>query len=88
MSLTEIEALADAATHEYLALDSEKYLEQMKDIHRFHTTMNPQTVKAMCQLIRQQHEAIYGGLKDHADGFGIETAVFRSALAAYEEFNK
>jgi len=82
MNLTEIEALADAATQAH------KQSVSLENFENYFYTVKPQTVKAMCQLLQQQHEAIYGGLKDHADGFGIETAVFRSALAAYEEFNK
>jgi hypothetical protein len=74
MNLTEIEALADAV----YAPNKDDWELKMALI-RFDRAANPQTVKAMCALIKQQHEALlYTGAY----------AERGKALAAYEEFNK
>ena len=51
-----------------------------------------QTVKAMCALIKQQHEAMKELTTTDCEGFTVNGRVAAdvalSALAAYEEFNK
>ena len=66
MKLSEIEALAD----EVIDLDPKLSLGELQ----------AQTVKAMCQLLRQQHEA----LKSINEAHWLKS----QALVDYEEFNK
>jgi hypothetical protein len=76
--LSEIEALADAAMSNPGDESNDYFSPSISEL-RFSSRATPQTVKAMCALIKQQHEALlYTGAY----------AERGKALAAYEEFNK
>jgi hypothetical protein len=73
MKLSEIEALADAAKLTQGGIYKEEH----------DMTFNSETLEQMCQLIRQQHEAL---IRHQELTRPIDTT--EEALAAYEEFNK
>ena len=78
MKLSEIEALADA-------VEKCPYprVPWMNANLEWRDAMNPQTVKAMCALIKQQHEALSWPSVVTCDGGNL-----RKALAKFEELNK
>ena len=83
MNLTEIEALADAAIIPFgQAMDGKRFTDAMVRVNRFQMEANPQTVKAMCHLIREMSVLIYDAIETGDDD------PLREALAKYEEFNK
>ena len=97
MNLNELEKLSDAATpgpwlwpnvgsSDFVIAGEDRLGICHADSPRtaaFIAAMNPQTVKAMCQLIREQHEAL---IRHQELTRPIDTTT--EALAKFEEFNK